>query len=88
MLTLFALVTAPVDAFIKSTIGIATKLVPVIFIVVADDGAIVCETFAKVGFVSVVFAKDKTPDPLVINACPFDPVVVGKVNATLPANAE
>ena len=85
---MFALVTAPVDAFIKSTIGIETKLVPVIFIVVALDGAIVCETLATVGLVSEIVAKDKTPEPFVINACPLDPVLVGKVNAILPENAE
>ena len=64
--TVFALVTAPVEPFIKSTCGIDTKLVPVIFIVVAVAGAIVCETFATVGFVSLVTsAKDKLPEPSV-----------------------
>ena len=67
-LTVLALVTAPVDAFIKSTIGIATKLVPVILIVVAVAGAIVCDTSATVGFVSLIVAKDKTPDPFVTKA--------------------
>ena len=65
---MLALVTAPVDAFIKSTIGIATKLVPAILIVVAVAGAIVCETSATVGLVSLIVAKDKTPDPLVTKA--------------------
>ena len=87
-LTVLALVTAPVDALIKSTIGIATNPVPVMFIVVAVSGAIVCDTSATVGFVSLIVAKDKTPDPFVINACPLDPVVVGTVNAKLPANAD
>ena len=67
-LTVFALVTAPVDAFIKSTIGmIATKLVPVILIVVADAGAIVCETSATVGFVSVILQKIKHLIRLLLN---------------------
>ena len=65
---MLALVTAPVDALIKSTIGTATKLVPAILIVVAVAGAIVCETSATVGLVSLIVAKDKTPDPLVTKA--------------------
>ena len=40
-LTVLEAVIAPVDAFINCTIGIETKLVPVIFIVVAVAGAIV-----------------------------------------------
>ena len=44
------------------------KLVPVIFIDVAVAGAIVCDTFATVGFVSETSEKDKTPDPFVTNA--------------------
>ena len=43
---------APVDALIKSTIGIATNPVPVIFIVVAVAGAIFCDTSSTVGLVS------------------------------------
>ena len=87
-LTVFALVIAPVEALIKSTIGIATNPVPVIFIVVAVEGATVCDTSATVGLVSAIVEKDKTPEPFVINACPLDPVFVGKVNSTLPENAE
>ena len=40
-LTEFAEVCTPVDGFTNSTIGIATKFVPVRFIGVAVDGAIV-----------------------------------------------
>ena len=87
-LTEFEDVIAPVEPLINCTIGIETKFVPVIFIVVAEAGAIVCETSAIVGLVSSTVAKDKTPDPFVTKACPFDPVFVGKVNAILPANAE
>ena len=64
--TVFALVIAPVEALIKSTIGTVTKFVPVIFIVVAVAGAIVCDTSATVGLVSVgTAAKDKLPEPSV-----------------------
>ena len=48
-LTVFALVIAPVEALTKSTMGIATNPVPVIFIVVAVAGAMVCDTSATVG---------------------------------------
>ena len=64
-LTVFALVIAPVEALIKSTMGIATNPVPVIFIVVAVAGEMVCDTSATVGLVSDIDAKDKTPEPLV-----------------------
>ena len=87
-LTVLALVTAPVDALIKSTIGIATNPVPVMFIVVAVSGAIVCDTSATVGFVSLIVAKDKTPDPLVIRACPFDPVLFGSTKSMSPEKFE
>ena len=57
---------APVEAFTNCTIGIETKLDPVMFIVVAVAGAIVCDTSATVGLVSVgTSAKDKFPDPSV-----------------------
>ena len=67
-LIVFACVIAPVSDLINSTCGILLKLVPVIFIDVAVAGAIVCDTFAIVGFVSETSAKDKTPDPFVTNA--------------------
>ena len=59
---MFALVTAPVEPLTKSTCGIDTKFVPVILIVVAVAGAIVCELFATVGFVSVAYAWIKVVD--------------------------
>ena len=55
---MFALVTAPVEPLTKSTCGIDTKFVPVILIVVAVAGAIVCETLATVGLVSVASIQD------------------------------
>ena len=42
----------------NSTIGIDTKFVPVIVISVAVAGAIVCETSATVGLVSVASIQD------------------------------
>ena len=35
-----------------------------------------------VGLVSVTVAKDNTPDPLVVNDCPFVPSAAGKVKKT------
>ena len=78
-LIVFAWVIAPVEEFINSTCGIFEKFVPVILIVVAVAGAIVCETFAIVGFVSTASIKLKTPDPFVDKTCPLDPVLFGKV---------
>ena len=65
---MFALVTAPVEPLIKSTCGIETKFVPVIFIVVAVAGAIVCETLATVGLVSptVTAPPNATAEPLIV----------------------
>ena len=79
--TVFALVTAPVEAFIKSTCGIDTKFVPVILIVVAVAGAIVCETLATVGFVSVASIQDNwfVELPLLAKTWFADPTDVGKI---------
>ena len=70
-LTVLEDVIAPVFDLINSTVGIEEKLVPVIFIVVALAGAMVCETFATVGLVSAAAAKDKLPDPSVFKKNPF-----------------
>ena len=35
-----------------------------------------------VGLVSSTVAKDNTPDPFVVSACPFVPSVAGKVKKT------
>ena len=83
-----AFVIAPVEELTKVTEGIETNPVPVILIVVAVAGAIVCDTSATAGFVSAIVAKDKTPDPFVTKACPFDPTDVGNVSAMLPPKAE
>ena len=81
-LTVLALVIAPVSDLINSTVGIPLKLVPVIFIVVAELGAIVWLTLAIVGFVSPVgwAIQDKVPDPFVLNTWPLDPVLTGKIS--------
>ena len=57
-----ALVIAPVDEFIASTIGTDTKLVPAI--VIADDVSGAKNKFEDVivGLVSDIEAKDKLPD--------------------------
>ena len=86
--TVFELVIAPVDPLINCTIGTDTKFVPAIVIVVAVAGAIVCEVSAIVGLVSEVVAKDKTPDPLVTKACPFDPVLFGSTKSMSPEKFE
>ena len=80
--TVFALVTAPVEALIKSTCGIDTKFVPVMLIVVAVEGAIVCDTLATVGFVSVASIQDNwfVLEPAVANTCPLVPTEVGNIN--------
>ena len=75
--TVLAFVTAPVEPLTNCTWGIETNPVPVILIVVAVAGAIVCETSATVGFVSSTVVKDKVPDPLVVIAWPFVPSAVG-----------
>ena len=76
---MFALVTAPVEPLTKSTCGIDTKFVPVILIVVAVAGAIVCETLATVGLVSCASTQDNwfVELPFVANTCPFVPTDVG-----------
>ena len=56
--TVFAFVIAPVEPLTNSTDGIETNPVPVIFIVVAVAGAIVCETFATVGLASTASTQD------------------------------
>ena len=56
--TVLEFVIAPVEPFINCTCGIETKFVPVIFIVVAVAGGIVCETFATVGLVSAAVIQD------------------------------
>jgi len=56
---------------INWTIGIETKFVPVILIVVAVAGAIVCDTSATVGLVSAAWAKDKLPEPSVFKKYPL-----------------
>ena len=73
---MFALVTAPVEPLTKSTCGIDTKFVPVILIVVAVAGAIVCETLATVGLVSVASIQDNwfVLEPLLAKTCPLVPV--------------
>ena len=79
---MFALVIAPVSDLINSTCGIFEKLVPVIFIVVAVAGAIVCDTFATVGFVSVAVTQDNwfVLEPAVAKTCPLVPTDVGNIN--------
>ena len=76
--TVLAFVIAPVEALTKVTEGIATNPVPVILIVVAVAGAIVCDTSATVGFVSAAAAKDKLPDPSVYKKNPLV-IELGKV---------
>ena len=60
-----ALVIAPVDELIASTIGTETKLVPAI----VTDESVLGATYKLeeviVGFVSEIEAKDKTPEPFV-----------------------
>ena len=51
--TVLEFVIAPVDPLTNSTVGIETKFVPVILIVVAVAGAIVCDTSATVGDVGI-----------------------------------
>ena len=68
--------------------GIATNPVPVIFIVVAVAGAMVCDTSATVGLVSEIVENDNSPDPFVTIACPLVPVLEGNVNAISPEKAE
>ena len=55
-------------ALTNSTLGIAVKFVPVIFIDVAVAGRIVCETFATVGLVSATFTEPPkdTAEPLIV----------------------
>ena len=77
-----AFVTAPVEPLINCTCGIETKLVPVILIVVAVAGAIVWDTSATVGLVSVALTQDNwfVLEPAVANTCPLDPTDVGSIN--------
>ena len=63
---MLAKVTEP-SVLINSTIGIDTKFVPVILIVVAVAGAIVWDTSATVGTTGWgTSAKDKLPVPSVL----------------------
>ena len=55
--TVLATVTEP-SVLTNSTCGIDTKFVPVILSVVAVAGAIVCDTSATVGLVSVASTQD------------------------------
>ena len=76
---MLALVIAPVEPLTKSTWGIDTKFVPVIVIVVAVAGAIVCDTFATVGDTGCgTSAKDKLPEPSVFKKYPLV-ILCGKV---------
>ena len=78
--TVLATVTEP-SVLINSTIGIDTKFVPVIVISVAVAGAIVCETSATVGLVSVASIQDNwfVLEPAVAKTCPFVPTEVGSI---------
>ena len=77
-----ALVIAPVDEFIASTIGTETKLVPAIVIADAESGAKNKLEDVIVGFVSDIEAKDKLPDASVTKACPDVPSAVGILKVT------
>ena len=55
---MLAFVIAPVEPLTNSTEGIETNPVPVILIVVAVAGEIVCDTLATVGFVSTASIQD------------------------------
>ena len=63
--TAVALVIAPVDEFIASTIGTDTKFVPAIVTAVDVLGATNKLDDVIVGLVSDIDANDKTPDPFV-----------------------
>ena len=63
--TAVALVIAPVDELIASTIGTETKLVPAIVTAVGVLGATNKLEDVIVGLVSDIEAKDKFPDPSV-----------------------
>ena len=63
-----ALVIAPVDELIASTIGTDTKFVPAIVTVADVLGAINKLEDVIVGFVSDIEAKDNTPEPFVTKA--------------------
>ena len=80
-LTVFALVIAPVEPLINCTIGTDTKFVPVIVIVVAVAGAMVCDTSATVGLVSAASIQDNwfVELPLVAKTWFADPTDVGKI---------
>ena len=80
--TAVALVIAPVDELIASTIGTETKLVPAIVICEDVLGATYKLVEVIVGLVSDIDAKDKLPDASVTIACPDDPSDVGSLKAT------
>ena len=80
--TAVALVIAPVDELIASTIGTETKLVPAIVTAVGVLGATNKLEDVIVGLVSDIEAKDKFPDASVTRACPDVPSAVGILKAT------
>ena len=78
---MLATVTEP-SVLTNSTWGIDTKLVPAIVIVVAVAGAIVCDVFVTVGFVSYASTQVNwlVALPFVASTCPFVPTLVGNIN--------
>ena len=73
--------TTEPSVLINSTWGIDTKFVPVILIVVAVSGAIVCATLATVGLVSAASIQDNwfVLEPLLAKTWFADPTEVGKI---------
>ena len=80
--TALALVIAPVDEFIASTIVTETKLVPAIVTAVDVLGATNKLDDVIVGLGSDIDEKDKLPDASVTKACPDVPSAVGILNVT------
>ena len=79
--TVLEFVIAPVEPLTNSTVGIETKFVPVILIVVAEAGAIVWDTLATVGLVSAASIQDNwfVELPLLAKTWFADPTDVGKI---------
>ena len=75
--TEFAVTIAPVDELIASTKGTDWKLAPVITTFEALLSMTVGLIEDIVGLVSATVLKDNTPDPFVVNACPFVPSAAG-----------
>ena len=83
--TEFAVTIAPVDELIASTKGgveLSLNPVPVITMFPALLSITVGLIEDITGLVSSTVAKDNTPDPFVVSACPLVPSVAGKVKKT------